>query len=80
MPLFSTRLQLGVFLRPGRSVSGWAGLGGLEGRSCSFCVVAEQRAAGHRTLDTGTLDGIRRYDGDPGAGPGPGTEHPCLML
>ena len=35
-----------------------------------MCDVAEQRAAGHRTLDTGTLDGIRRYDGDPGAGPG----------
>ena len=35
-----------------------------------MCDGAEQRAAGHRTLDTGTLDGIRRYDGDPGAGPG----------
>ena len=34
-----------------------------------MCEGAEQRAAGHRTLDTGSLDGIRRYDGDPGAGP-----------
>ena len=34
-----------------------------------MCDGAEQRAAGHRTLDTGSLDGIRRYDGDPGAGP-----------
>ena len=46
-----------------------------------MCAGVEQRAAGHRTLDTGSLDGIRRYDGDPGAGPrttGPNIRVSCF--
>ena len=52
MPLFSTGLQLGVFLRPGRGVSGRAGLGWADSGVGAAVFVCRSRAEGGWSLHT----------------------------